>query len=63
MTSPPFRSFLEQEPRVGVSAQRVGVDQLRGWSPTRYGSLGVTGGGAFWATSSPTTSSPRPPRR
>ena len=32
---------------VGVSAQRVGVDQLRGWSPTRYGSLGVSGGGAF----------------
>ena len=32
---------------VGVSAQRVGVDQLRGWSPTRYGSLNVTGGGAF----------------
>ncbi len=32
---------------VGVSAQRVGVDQLRGWSPTRYGGLDVTGGGAF----------------
>ena len=32
---------------VGVSAQRVGVDQLRGWSPIRYGSLDVTGGGAF----------------
>lgn len=32
---------------VGVSAQRVGVDQLRGWSPTRYGSLDVTGAGAF----------------
>ncbi|MGH3070700.1 MAG: alpha/beta hydrolase domain-containing protein [Gaiellaceae bacterium] len=32
---------------VGVSAQRVGVNQLRGWSPTRYGSLEVTGGGAF----------------
>ena len=32
---------------VGVSAQRVDVDQLRGWSPTRYGSLDVTGGGAF----------------
>jgi hypothetical protein len=32
---------------VGVSAQRVGVDQLRGWSPTRYGTLNVTGGGAF----------------
>ncbi|SNT54885.1 hypothetical protein SAMN05421812_109138 [Asanoa hainanensis] len=28
---------------VGVSAQRVGVDQLRGWSPTRYGTLDVTG--------------------
>jgi hypothetical protein len=32
---------------VGVSAQRVGVDQLRGWSPARYGSLNVTGGGLF----------------
>ena len=32
---------------VGVSAQRVGVNQLRGWSPTRYGTLDVTGGGAF----------------
>ncbi|MEV0716610.1 alpha/beta hydrolase domain-containing protein [Asanoa sp. NPDC050611] len=32
---------------VGVSAQRVGVDQLRGWSPTRYGALDVTGGGRF----------------
>ena len=27
---------------VGVSVQRVGVNQLRGWSPTRYGSLDVT---------------------
>jgi Alpha/beta hydrolase domain len=32
---------------VGVSAQRVGVDQLRGWSPARYGDLNVTGGGLF----------------
>ncbi|MGW0928823.1 alpha/beta hydrolase domain-containing protein [Streptomyces sp. NPDC002644] len=32
---------------VGVSAQRVGVDQLRGWSPARYGGLDVTGGGRF----------------
>ncbi len=32
---------------VGVSAQRVGVDQLRTWSPTRYGGLDVTGAGAF----------------
>jgi len=32
---------------VGVSAQRVGVDQLRGWSPTRYGGLDVTGGGTL----------------
>jgi hypothetical protein len=32
---------------VGVSAQRVGVNQLAGWSPTRYGALDVTGGGAF----------------
>ncbi|MEV4411725.1 alpha/beta hydrolase domain-containing protein [Catellatospora sp. NPDC049609] len=34
---------------VGVSAQRVGVDQLRSWSPTRYGALDVTGGGAHLA--------------
>jgi Alpha/beta hydrolase domain len=34
---------------VGVSAQRVGVDHLRGWSPTRYGDLDVTGGGRFAA--------------
>jgi hypothetical protein len=27
----------------------VGVDQLRGWSPTRYGDLDVTGGGRFTA--------------
>jgi hypothetical protein len=32
---------------IGVSAQHVGVDQLRGWSPARYGRLDVTGGGAF----------------
>jgi hypothetical protein len=32
---------------IGVSAQRVGVDQLRAWSPTRYGSLDVTGAGTF----------------
>jgi hypothetical protein len=32
---------------VGVSAQRVGVDQLRGWSATRYGSLDVTGQGVY----------------
>ncbi|SFB50599.1 hypothetical protein SAMN05216266_114209 [Amycolatopsis marina] len=32
---------------IGVSAQRVGVDQLRGWSPARYGHLDVTGGGAY----------------
>ena len=32
---------------IGVSAQRVGVDQLRAWSPTRYGALDVTGGGAY----------------
>ncbi|HLV57813.1 MAG TPA: alpha/beta hydrolase domain-containing protein [Natronosporangium sp.] len=34
---------------VGVSAQRVGVDFLRAWSPVRYGTLDVTGGGAFLA--------------
>jgi hypothetical protein len=27
---------------IGVSAQRVGVDHLRGWSPARYGTLDVT---------------------
>ncbi len=27
---------------IGVSAQRVGVDHLRRWSPARYGSLDVT---------------------
>ena len=32
---------------IGVSAQRVGVDFLRGWSPARYGDLDVTGGGSF----------------
>jgi hypothetical protein len=32
---------------IGVSAQRVGVNQLAGWSPTRYGDLDVSGGGAF----------------
>ena len=31
----------------GISAQRVGVDQLRAWSPARYGDLDVTGGGRF----------------
>lgn len=34
---------------VGVSAQRVGVDQLKTWSPARYGTLDVTGGGRFTA--------------
>ncbi|HEX2315241.1 MAG TPA: alpha/beta hydrolase domain-containing protein [Thermomonospora sp.] len=34
---------------VGVSAQRVGVDHLRRWSPARYGDLDVTGGGRFTA--------------
>lgn len=32
---------------IGVSAQRVGVDQLKEWSPTRYGNLDVTGAGAY----------------
>lgn len=32
---------------VGVSAQRVGVEHLRRWSPARYGGLDVTGGGRF----------------
>ncbi len=30
---------------VGVSAQQVGVDHLRAWSPARYGSLDVTADG------------------
>ena len=30
---------------VGVSAQRVGVNALKAWSPTRYGTLDVTVGG------------------
>jgi hypothetical protein len=34
---------------VGVSAQRVGVDFLTGWSPTRYGELDVTGAEALVA--------------
>lgn len=34
---------------IGVSAQRVGVDQLRDWSPTRYGDLDVTGGREYVA--------------
>jgi hypothetical protein len=32
---------------VGLSAQRVGVNHLREWSPARYGSLDVTDGGAI----------------
>jgi hypothetical protein len=32
---------------VGVSAQRVGVNQLKEWSPARYGDLDVTGAGQF----------------
>jgi hypothetical protein len=32
---------------VGVSAQRVGVDSLKAWSPARYGSLDVTVGGTI----------------
>lgn len=34
---------------VGISAQRVGVQQLTQWSPARYGDLDVTGGGRFTA--------------
>lgn len=34
---------------IGVSAQRVGVNQLREWSPTRYGELDVTSDGD-WMT-------------
>jgi hypothetical protein len=32
---------------VGVSAQRVGVDDLKTWNPTRYGDLDVTEGGTI----------------
>ena len=32
---------------VGVSAQRVGVDFLKTWSPVRYGTLDVTRGGTI----------------
>src|SRR5579871_734675 len=32
---------------VGVSAQQVGVNRLKTWSPSRYGSLDVTQGGAI----------------
>jgi Alpha/beta hydrolase domain len=32
---------------IGVSAQRVGVDALKVWSPERYGSLDVTEGGTI----------------
>jgi hypothetical protein len=32
---------------VGVSAQRVGVDRLKTWSPERYGTLDVTKGGTI----------------
>ncbi|MFL6660970.1 MAG: alpha/beta hydrolase domain-containing protein [Rhizobacter sp.] len=32
---------------VGVSAQRVGVDRLKTWSPSRYGALDVTAGGTI----------------
>lgn len=30
---------------IGVSAQRVGIDSLKEWSPARYGKLDVTAGG------------------
>ena len=42
-----WRHMREGYVWVGVSAQRVGVNQLSAWSPTRYGTLDVTGGGAF----------------
>ncbi len=32
---------------IGVSAQRVGVNALKGWSPDRYAALNVTEGGKF----------------
>src|SRR3954468_16940883 len=35
---------------VGVSAQRVGVDRLKSWNATRYGSLDVTQGGTITPT-------------
>ena len=44
-----FRDDLVEEGYVwiGVSAQRVGINQLREWSPKRYGSLDVTNGGTI----------------
>ena len=47
---------------VGVSAQQVGVNRLKSWSP-RYGALDVTQGGTIPTTRFPTTSCPRPDRR
>ncbi len=32
---------------IGVSAQRVGIESLKEWSPERYGKLDVTNGGAI----------------
>ena len=32
---------------IGVSAQRVGVDALKQWSPARYGTLDVSDGGTI----------------
>jgi hypothetical protein len=32
---------------VGVSAQRIGVNYLKSWSPARYGTLDVTAGGTI----------------
>jgi len=40
------RSFGAGYAWVGVSAQRVGVNFLKSWSPARYGTLDVTEGGA-----------------
>ncbi|MEZ5098550.1 MAG: alpha/beta hydrolase domain-containing protein [Thermoleophilia bacterium] len=48
---------------VGVSAQRVGVNALRAWSPARYGALDVTDGGTITNDASRGTSTPRPSRR
>ena len=47
---------------VGVSAQRVGVNALKDWSPTRYGTLDVTVGNTVNDDSLRTTCTRRPGR-
>ena len=45
-----FRSTKRSWPAdasVGISAQHVGINYLKTWSPARYGSLDVTEGGTI----------------